>query len=1307
MIVQTAPAARLSVGEIFGDPPATSPAKVVAALHALGFDYVFDTTFGADITARVEAQELADRIRADGPWPMFTSCCPGWLILVEKKYPHLRPLLSRSKSPMMMLATLIRLWMRKQGMERKKYFVCGIFPCTAKKEEIMRDDLKDENGNYDMDCVLTAREMGELVKEAGLDWASLPGPHKKTYDPPFNVSSGGAALFPVSGGVTEAALRVAYSIFTKDVPNDPDRSLYEAVRKLPSAPGEWVSSEVQMTPDRKHKRPIESLVIQGSRAIQQFLEEQGMDSVDTCRQQGKSNVFVECMACPGGCIGGGGQPHSLDKDIVKKRRAAVHKIDRESEFISATDAQETLDLEALTGISTEDELREYMEYEPPTPEEIHAMYQTGESIHRKHHKAFSATSKTNSFDDGSDHERSGSYEFSYSSALGSGSENSQTFTGGSTTSSFMGDVAILYGSQAGFTASTAKKLYNLLNDELPVEISIHGMDHFNFDSLKQVKTVILLTSTWESDVGLMPQNAVRFWRLLKSQPVTSLGSLFSNMSFCVCGFGSPKYRHFCGFATQLADMFISLGATPILDTYKVDAESSDRGVKSYNQWARDLISVLRSPVVPSPKYILVPSITPGGKSAPLSTPPGYQIATVNNVLSYKKMIGEDDYFYVELDTGKQYVDPPPNNYIYIIPRNPSSAVENLINLIYPGMLNTPISLLSSHTQASEYYIKEYFPSHITIRQLFECYIDLSRRPSLWFIEQMETLVDETESSLRDVIGDSEAFAAWAADKDYFQVLRIYKDAVPSIEVLITMLPPMLPRAYTPLLQENTSTTANTISFLLRKIPGGLCSNFLSGLKKGEKIVYRVGPSEFSRPNDALLQPFYNIISANTRKSMGDKPDDAQVNMEPKNVVSLDKLPLTLSTDRLFSNLDKKPAVDEEVTMTLTISNPTKEKYRFVFNTIETPKYRLSFEPASGIVKPKFAAEVKAILVIFCTCIIRDTVPIIVSNTSKRSDDGTVSAKLGLEVESKLSSKIDYNELKFGDKIGSGSFGTVFRGEWRGQDVAIKVIRPDIESETDFQNECDMLQELRCQYIVNFIGFCTFGDKRCLLTEFMELGSLLRYIHEDLSNEYRVKVALDVSKGMQFLNACGLIHRDLKPGNILIASLDANQHATAKIADFGTSKEVTSGSGIERNNTAAVGTPLYMAPEVLDGERYTVSADVFSFAILLLELFTAVEPYDPDTFKSPFHIAQFVTSGKRLTIPSKVPSPIADLITHCWDHDPKSRPGFDQISETLSKLRGLKTPSGKDKEKKKKDKDKDKDKDKEKKEKKHHKHRGDD
>lgn len=161
----------------------------------------------------------------------------------------------------------------------------------------------------------------------------------------------------------------------------------------------------------------------------------------------------------------------------------------------------------------------------------------------------------------------------------------------------------------------------------------------------------------------------------------------------------------------------------------------------------------------------------------------------------------------------------------------------------------------------------------------------------------------------------------------------------------------------------------------------------------------------------------------------------------------------------------------------------------------------------------------------------------------------------MKIETRFSAKLDYDDFKFIEEIGGGSYGTIYHGEWRTQEVAIKVLKKD-RNPVEFQKECAMLQDLRCPHIVEFIGYCIFPTKHSLVTEFMPLGNLSRYIYDEkIGDHYRLMVAFDVAKAMAFLHRCGVIHRDLKPDNVLMASLDLSDEIHCKVADFGLAKHI--------------------------------------------------------------------------------------------------------------------------------------------------------
>ena len=307
LVCQTAPAVRVAIAEEFGAEPGTiSIGQMVAAIRRLGFDYVFDTNFGADLTIMEEGSELLDRIKNGGKFPMFTSCCPGWVNLMEKLYPEYTENLSSAKSPHEMLGALVKSYFaEKIGKKPEDIMVISIMPCTAKKDEVTREQLR-ANGVPDVDAVLTTRELAKLIKMNGIPFFSLP---EEEYDQPLGISTGAAALFAATGGVMEAALRTAYELYTgKELP----KLDFNEVRGLEGIK----ESEVDL-----NGKKIKVAVAHGGSNVITLLEKLKSGEV--------YYDFIEIMACPGGCIGGGGQPKSTDPNVLEKRMKAVYRIDSE------------------------------------------------------------------------------------------------------------------------------------------------------------------------------------------------------------------------------------------------------------------------------------------------------------------------------------------------------------------------------------------------------------------------------------------------------------------------------------------------------------------------------------------------------------------------------------------------------------------------------------------------------------------------------------------------------------------------------------------------------------------------------------------------------------------------------------------------------------------------------------------------------------------------------------------------------------------------------------------------------------------
>lgn len=304
-VVQVAPAVRATLGEEFNIPIGTDvTGQMVAALRRLGFKKVFDTNFAADLTIMEEATELINRIQENKPLPMFTSCCPGWIKYVEQNRPQVLDHVSSCKSPHEMEGAVIKTYYaKKMGLDPKDIFVVSIMPCTVKKYESNRGELHEDN-QPDVDAVLTTRELVRFFKMAGIEFNDLP---EDQFDSPLGESTGAAAIFGASGGVMEAALRTAYfKLSGKEL----DKIDFDSIRGLEG---------IKETSVKVNGIELNMAVVNGIGNVKKILDDV---------ENGTSKYhFIEVMACPGGCINGGGQPIHHKPEKIQKRMKAIYQID--------------------------------------------------------------------------------------------------------------------------------------------------------------------------------------------------------------------------------------------------------------------------------------------------------------------------------------------------------------------------------------------------------------------------------------------------------------------------------------------------------------------------------------------------------------------------------------------------------------------------------------------------------------------------------------------------------------------------------------------------------------------------------------------------------------------------------------------------------------------------------------------------------------------------------------------------------------------------------------------------------------------
>jgi len=310
VVVQTAPAVRVALGEEFGMPIGTRvTGKMVAALRRLGFAKVFDTDTAADLTIMEEGTELLHRLKEGGKLPLITSCSPGWIKFCEHNYPDFLDNLSTCKSPHEMFGAIIKsYYAEKEGIDPSKIYVVSVMPCTAKKFESKREELAG-TGYPDVDAVLTTRELAKMIKEAGIDFVSLPD---ESFDNPFGEATGAAVIFGATGGVMEAALRTVAEILAG---KSLDNIEYNAVRGT-----EGIKEATIELPGKT----IRAAVAHGLGNARKLL--------DKVRAGEAQYDFIEIMGCPGGCVTGGGQPIQpakvrMDIDLRAARAKAIYDED--------------------------------------------------------------------------------------------------------------------------------------------------------------------------------------------------------------------------------------------------------------------------------------------------------------------------------------------------------------------------------------------------------------------------------------------------------------------------------------------------------------------------------------------------------------------------------------------------------------------------------------------------------------------------------------------------------------------------------------------------------------------------------------------------------------------------------------------------------------------------------------------------------------------------------------------------------------------------------------------------------------------
>lgn len=313
--VQIAPSVRVALGEEFGmEPGELSTGKIYAALRRIGFDYIFDSNFSADLTVMEEGTEFIGRLtKGQGKIPLFTSCCPAWVDYAEKNYPDMLGNVSTAKSPQQMMGSVIKTyWAQKMGINPEKVYSVSIMPCTAKKYEVHRDSNMSASGYQDVDISFTTRELAKLIKQAGIDFTAL---EDEKADSPLGEYTGAGTIFGATGGVMEAAVRTAYKVITGSEMADLNLTPVRGLDGVKSAKLDIAGTEVRVA------------VVHQLGNVAKV-----MDAVREAAARGEEPPyhFIEVMACRGGCVGGGGQPYGTTDEVRTKRAKGLYKDDEAS-----------------------------------------------------------------------------------------------------------------------------------------------------------------------------------------------------------------------------------------------------------------------------------------------------------------------------------------------------------------------------------------------------------------------------------------------------------------------------------------------------------------------------------------------------------------------------------------------------------------------------------------------------------------------------------------------------------------------------------------------------------------------------------------------------------------------------------------------------------------------------------------------------------------------------------------------------------------------------------------------------------------
>jgi NADH-quinone oxidoreductase subunit G len=849
VVLQTAPSVRVTIAEMFGGQPGDcSEGQLVGAAKAAGFRFVFDTNLAADLTIIEEANELFSRIeiaksgskdeKKAKPLPMFTSCCPGWINLVEQSYPELIPHLSSCRSPMGMLSSIIRhhWWPRQinilsqhggkshtsatdeqQQGDQSKLFVVAAMPCTAKKDEIARPQFQMANGQPETDAVLTVRELARLFALRQVvrlnDYQSFANIPELVYDNPFGESTGAGVLFGVTGGVMEAALRTAADVLSgKEIEN----IKYEPVRGLTGIK----ESTVALGP--ANEISLNVAVCHQMRNVREFLAQ--------IEEGEKIYHFIEIMTCPGGCIGGGGLPQSRDEDILLKRIASIYSMDERMVKRKSHHNQAVKQL--------------YKDF-------------LGKPLSHTSHKLL--------------HTRYFPRPRKRPITL-----KAPTIAASIDTADSRSTVYVVFGTQSGTAAQAAKEIKldlqqfirrSKLSPEPHVCLVAANAIHPDklMESVSCSLGTIFVTCTFGE--GEFPETMEQLWDFLGK----CKDARFEKFRFAVFGLGSSMYAvddQFNRAAKRLDKRIEEVGGDRMIEVGMGDDQHSELYRGELDKWLETLLPKLfgkkggESSFLDPPEPLFKLALAPGSHDSnfrPL--PPNYHFVQVESMESqvaagYNRPAS---LFTFDLhDTGVQY---DVGDHLAVLPRNPERAVDQLLSLYTDRIKGSDLLTVEAVDRQSDCP----FPPVLTAKELLTQYLDICGRPSRNFLKQLflfaTSLHSRTKLRLlfehKNLRSDLDEFDLYTATHTYVDVLSEFcQTGLPPFEYLLSVIPVICPRLYSiassPLYRENKLdllVVLNEWADPTGKPRVGLATQFLFAAGMREKVAVQVRTGILQPPQD--------------------------------------------------------------------------------------------------------------------------------------------------------------------------------------------------------------------------------------------------------------------------------------------------------------------------------------------------------------------------------------------------------------------------------------------------------------------------